>query len=70
MIERIVNYLKSVRAETARVTWPTNQRCSVGEWHGYSKEIPDERPLITSRIAWGVSSGGHSLASAPPQTDP
>jgi preprotein translocase subunit SecE len=23
MIERIVNYLKSVRAETARVTWPT-----------------------------------------------
>jgi preprotein translocase subunit SecE len=23
MIERIVNYLKGVRAETARVTWPT-----------------------------------------------
>ncbi len=23
MIERIRNYLKSVRAETARVTWPT-----------------------------------------------
>ncbi len=23
MIDRIVNYLKSVRAETARVTWPT-----------------------------------------------
>jgi preprotein translocase subunit SecE len=23
MIDRIVNYLKSVRAETSRVTWPT-----------------------------------------------
>jgi len=23
MIERIVNYLKGVRSETARVTWPT-----------------------------------------------